>query len=120
VNALEFIQSNCDLSWRNGHVVTRAIGSVKMEMPRLRRHLPMEFLFAEYGRWGKDCNVDTISRHKFNSLLRLVSVEVREVTGASYYFTEGVLDSFKMIANLLARLKQIVQPTILHGTVRHP
>ncbi|KAE9337068.1 hypothetical protein PR003_g12184 [Phytophthora rubi] len=31
VNALEFIQSNCDLSWRNGHVVSRSIGRKLVE-----------------------------------------------------------------------------------------
>jgi hypothetical protein len=115
VNALEFIQNNCDLSWRNGHIVTRLIGSKKVELPRLKRHSTMGFLFSEYVRWGKDSGVGTVGRHEFSYLLRLVTVEVKEITSASYYFTDGVIDSFKMIGELLKRLKQIAPSTLSNG-----
>lgn len=115
VNALEFVQNNCDLSWRNGHIVSRSIGAEKVELPRLRRHLSMEFLFGEYVRWATSGGLGSVGRHEFYSLLRLVTVEVQNVTGASYYFTDGVIDSFKMLRELLARLSELVTPAASHG-----
>jgi hypothetical protein len=114
-NALEFIQNNCDLSWRNGHIVSRNIGSERVELPRLKRHLSMDFLFGEYNRWANDHGLGAIGRHEFYSLLRIVTIEVKEVTGASYYFTDGVVDAFKMIRELLARVNQIVPPSESQG-----
>ncbi|KAE9275736.1 hypothetical protein PR003_g29251, partial [Phytophthora rubi] len=114
VNALEFVQNNCDLSWRNGHIVSRSIGAEKVELPRLRRHLSMEFLFGGYVRWAKSSGLGSVGRHEFYSLLRLVTVEVQNVTDASYYFTDGVIDSFKMLRELLARLSELEPPATSH------
>ncbi|KAE9279002.1 hypothetical protein PF001_g24910 [Phytophthora fragariae] len=119
VNALEFVQNNCDLSWRNGHIVSRSIGAEKVELPRLRRHLSMEFLFGGYVRWAKSSGLGSVGRHEFYSLLRLVTVEVQNVTGASYYFTDGVIDSFKMLRELLARLSELVPPATSHSQCDH-
>lgn len=115
VNALEFIQSNCDLSWRTGHTVSKLIGSLKIEIPRLKRHLTIEYMFREYLRWVADHDLAAIGRTEFFSLLRLITVEVKEITGSSYYYTDGVIDSFKTIKDLLSRLKKIAQPNVVHG-----
>jgi hypothetical protein len=119
LNALAFIENNCDLSWRNGHTVSKRIGSVKIEFPRLKRHLTKSFLFQEYVRWTGDREIGAIGRQEFKSLLRMVTVEVREVTGASYYYTDGVLDAFKMISEMLTRLRMIAPVSNLEGSIVH-
>jgi hypothetical protein len=115
LNALTFIENNCDLSWRNGHIVTRTIGTIKVELPRLKRHLTIGFLCGEYASWCRDQSVGALGRQIFSFILRLITVEVQEVTGASYYYTDGVIESFSMINQLLTRLKVICADHLSSG-----
>ena len=82
----------------------KLVGNEKVEFPCLRRHLTMGYVFEEYRTWCNENGITTLGRTKFHHLLRLLTEEIKEITGASYYYTEGIIDTFKVRRDMIQRV----------------